>query len=536
MAAYSERSMTAVLTIIAIMSSEQIAPASVDIESITPKYDSIGAKEITNELIAEFADKFGIEPHVLLRRKIFNSHFGFDEAIQHSKSGKPVYVYIPLSPTDRLTTLRHVVFFQFAQFLQQSLNCYVFFHLIDTKAFNRDENSVKWNIVEKWVDETIKDILSIGFDPAKTIILPNSKSTELNYVMLCDMQRKVSLGRFFNAFFKDDGVNVGLLDNVFQAAAAAIPSYCEKLFPDVPNTRCLCLLRHSQKPLFDLANELADIVSQPKPYAIFGGFVPPLQIGQKNSFGGLTDSEHIFSYEILKECLKHKSGPKYGSESLKSLQRILNHEKNLQIKSSNSNRDLDGKIIDAISNPGSRLVNQAVVERLIRVWESVQWLGLPENLKKTICNCFSRILDQDGNEIIPSDSSLGNCKELCSNSGLTIYLKNTPKEIQSKLNKSAFSGGKDNLHEQREFGANLSVDIPMYYFRVFLKDDQEYSHLIKYYGPGDLPEGNDHRLASGDIKKKCGELIGSIVSDYQKKRQTILPQHIEMTKQLRSLF
>ena len=144
----------------------------------------------------------------------------------------------------------------------------------------------------------------------------------------------------------------------------------------------------------------------------------PRNIGleKTGSMEDQTDSAHIFSYEVLRECLKHKQGPQYGSESWKSLQRILNQEENLRIKSQKGNRsidrDLDGKIIDAISNPGSRLTNQAAVERLIRAWESVQRLEFPKSLKELIRDCFSRILDQDGGVIIRSNSFLDSCKEL----------------------------------------------------------------------------------------------------------------------------
>ena len=60
----------------------------------------------------------------------------------------------------------------------------------------------------------------------------------------------------------------------------------------------------------------------------------PRNIGleKTGSMEDQTDSAHIFSYEVLRECLNHKQDPQFGSESWKSLQRILNQEENLRIK------------------------------------------------------------------------------------------------------------------------------------------------------------------------------------------------------------
>jgi tryptophanyl-tRNA synthetase len=50
-----------------------------------------------------------------------------------------------------------------------------------------------------------------------------------------------------------------------------------------------------------------------------------------------------------------------------------------------------------------------------------------------------------------------------------IFMKDTPKQIQSKMNKYAFSGGRDTAEEQREKGANPDVDVSYQYLRFFLE-------------------------------------------------------------------
>ena len=134
-----------------------------------------------------------------------------------------------------------------------------------------------------------------------------------------------------------------------------------------------------------------------------------------------TDSAHILSYEVLIACLEHKIGPKYGEENWNKIQRILNQEKNLRIKSQNGNRvidrKLDGQIIEIINGFETfgfetKLTNEQAVNRLKHAWESVQNLEFPIKLKELIRECFSKIRDQNGNVIIRKNSSLGECKEL----------------------------------------------------------------------------------------------------------------------------
>jgi len=52
-----------------------------------------------------------------------------------------------------------------------------------------------------------------------------------------------------------------------------------------------------------------------------------------------------------------------------------------------------------------------------------------------------------------------------------VYVTDTPKQIKNKINKYAFSGGRDTMEEQRLHGANLAVDISWKWLNFFLEDD-----------------------------------------------------------------
>ena len=68
-------------------------------------------------------------------------------------------------------------------------------------------------------------------------------------------------------------------------------------------------------------------------------------------------------------------------------------------------------------------------------------------------------------------------KMSASDKNTTIFLTDTANQIKKKINKHAFSGGRDTAEEQREFGANLAVDVPYQYLQFFMESDEEYAEI-----------------------------------------------------------
>lgn len=387
------------------------------IEELYPSASALGANSIDEQILARFQEVTGHAAPYLLRRGVFNAHSGLDEILQMKQEGKPFYLYFPISPTERLTHLRHVILFQTAKSLQDSLGCCLVIHLTDTKAHLRDAK-VKFDKVKQWTEETIKDILSFGFASDKTIIIPNTKAIELDYVYLCDLQRKSKLGVFTQEFYgdSDPAVNIGQLDVVFQSAAFASPRYLHKIFPQYENMRCLMLLRPSQKSLYTFA---CTLVGEQKPAAIFGGFVPALQ-------------------------------------------------------------------------------SEAKMPKLAQIANTTGGNEAAGNTKKPQAN----IKDY-----------------------MTIYYKNTTKEVENKIKKNAFSGGRDRREEQLELGARLEVDIPYFYYKLFQENDEELDKYTRSYGPGELKEG-ETRMLTGDFKQVVITKLNSVLQGLQNSRKKVTKEQI----------
>jgi tryptophanyl-tRNA synthetase len=108
-----------------------------------------------------------------------------------------------------------------------------------------------------------------------------------------------------------------------------------------------------------------------------------------------------------------------------------------------------------------------------------------------------------------------------------IYVTDTPKQIQDKINKYAFSGGRDTLEEQRRLGANLEVDVPYQWLRVFMEDDVRLQQIHDGYGTG--------KMLTGEVKQELIGLIQGIVADLQKRRATITDDLVKEFMRVRPL-
>eukprot|EP01054_Gregarina_sp_Poly1_P002328 Gregarina_sp_Poly_1__2327@NODE_1621_length_3693_cov_115_410645_g1068_i0_p1_GENE_NODE_1621_length_3693_cov_115_410645_g1068_i0NODE_1621_length_3693_cov_115_410645_g1068_i0_p1_ORF_typecomplete_len411_score54_43tRNAsynt_1b/PF00579_25/4_4e66_NODE_1621_length_3693_cov_115_410645_g1068_i024593667 len=100
-----------------------------------------------------------------------------------------------------------------------------------------------------------------------------------------------------------------------------------------------------------------------------------------------------------------------------------------------------------------------------------------------------------------------------------VYLTDTPKQIKTKVNKYAFSGGKDTAEEQRLYGANLNVDVSYQYLTFFLEDDLELERIGNAYAKGEM--------LTGEIKAKLVEVLTKIIVEHQKNKAAVSDDNIK---------
>ncbi|GMQ02012.1 hypothetical protein CsSME_00048441 [Camellia sinensis var. sinensis] len=108
-----------------------------------------------------------------------------------------------------------------------------------------------------------------------------------------------------------------------------------------------------------------------------------------------------------------------------------------------------------------------------------------------------------------------------------IYVTDSSKDIKNKINKYAFSGGQDSIENQRKYGANLEVDIPIKYLGFFLEDDAELDHIRKEYGAG--------RMLTGEVKRRLIELLTELVERHRRARAAVTDEMVDAFMAVRPL-
>ncbi|KID91120.1 tryptophanyl-tRNA synthetase [Metarhizium guizhouense ARSEF 977] len=104
-------------------------------------------------------------------------------------------------------------------------------------------------------------------------------------------------------------------------------------------------------------------------------------------------------------------------------------------------------------------------------------------------------------------------KMSASDDNSAIFLSDTAKQIKNKINKYAFSGGRETLEEHREKGGNADVDVAYQYLTFFLEDDDELKRIKDEYNSG--------KLLTGELKAICIEHLQKYVGTFQERRSKV---------------
>ncbi|CAN6353050.1 unnamed protein product [Urochloa humidicola] len=112
-----------------------------------------------------------------------------------------------------------------------------------------------------------------------------------------------------------------------------------------------------------------------------------------------------------------------------------------------------------------------------------------------------------------------NTKMSASDPNSAIYVTDSSKQIKTKVNKYAFSGGQDSVLLHRKLGANLDVDVPIKYLNFFLEDDDELEHIKKEYKEG--------RMLTGEVKQRLIAVLSELVATHQRARAQVTEEMVD---------
>jgi tryptophanyl-tRNA synthetase len=94
-----------------------------------------------------------------------------------------------------------------------------------------------------------------------------------------------------------------------------------------------------------------------------------------------------------------------------------------------------------------------------------------------------------------------------------IYMTDMPNQIKNKINRYAFSGGRDTIEEHRQYGGNPDVDVAFQYLSFFMDDDEELECIRQDYISG--------KMLTGELKKRCIEVLQHLVLEFQQRRASV---------------
>ncbi len=92
-----------------------------------------------------------------------------------------------------------------------------------------------------------------------------------------------------------------------------------------------------------------------------------------------------------------------------------------------------------------------------------------------------------------------------------VFTTDSPDVVKKKINKYAFSGGKDTVEEHRKYGGNPDIDVAYQWLRYFEFDDRKLKKIYDDYKSG--------KLLSGELKSIAIEKINEFLKEHQKKRE-----------------
>lgn len=110
----------------------------------------------------------------------------------------------------------------------------------------------------------------------------------------------------------------------------------------------------------------------------------------------------------------------------------------------------------------------------------------------------------------PLQGTLG--KMDTSGEGMAILTTDSPKEVEMKIKKYAFSGGQATLEEHRKRGGNPDIDVCFQYLRMmFEEDDEKLKQLEEDYRSG--------KLLTGELKQYTIDKINVFLKKHQANRE-----------------
>jgi len=101
--------------------------------------------------------------------------------------------------------------------------------------------------------------------------------------------------------------------------------------------------------------------------------------------------------------------------------------------------------------------------------------------------------------------------KMSASEGVTIYTTDKLHEIENKIMRYAFSGGRETIKEHREKGGNPDIDISYQWLTFFEEDDKKLENIYEDYKSG--------KLLTGELKQILIDKLNMFLKKHQESRE-----------------
>ncbi|MFT4311144.1 MAG: tryptophan--tRNA ligase [Candidatus Woesearchaeota archaeon] len=249
----------------------------VDYEKLVKDF---GLKKIDQKLLSRIekhAKKKGKKLHFLLKRGIFFAHRDLKFILDEYEKGNKFFLYTGRSPSGKVH-LGHYFVWEFTKWLQDVFDVELIFQFPDEEKFLFKQN-LSFEEVQNVLEDNMKDVAAIGFNPKKTRFLVNTRQANLMYKEAVKVAKKLTYNNVKAVFGFDDSQNIGA---IFYTSMQTVPVF----LPSIEKKKkvpCLIPYAVDQDPHFRLTRDVVEKLGYYKPASIQAKFLPSLSGGSKLS-------------------------------------------------------------------------------------------------------------------------------------------------------------------------------------------------------------------------------------------------------------
>lgn len=270
--------------------------------------EEFGTKLINKELLERFKRVTGKKPHRFLRRGIVFSHRDFELILDRYERGEPFFLYTGRGPSSDSVHVGHTIPFEFTKWLQDTFDVPLVIMLTDDEKFLFSEKRTIEE-VQGYCSSNAKDIIAIGFDPAKTFIFSDFEFMGgAFYRNVVRLSKCITLNQARAIFGFNDSTNIGRIHfGSIQGATSWASSFPHIFGTDEKRTTQIPALipcAIDQDPYFRMTRDVSARIHHAKPSLIHAKFLDALQ-GPGTKMSASIDESAIFMKDTANQ-IKNK--------------------------------------------------------------------------------------------------------------------------------------------------------------------------------------------------------------------------------------